>query len=134
MFRSDHFAFRVSDIDASIAFYTEKLGLKFMFKKVDPEMREAFAYLELEGGNLELLQLLDKNGDPVVMKQGQPEPPYTPHLALGTDDLDGLLDCAKSAGVPVVDGPFETAGLVKWVYLSDPDNNVIEFVQWLNKD
>lgn len=134
MYRSDHFAFRVSDIDASIAFYTEKLGLKFMFKKVDPEMREAFAYLELKGGNLELLQLLDEKGDPVPMEQRTVEPPYTPHLALGTEDMDGLLERAKSAGVPVVDGPFETAGLVKWVYLTDPDNNVIEFVQWLNKD
>ncbi|MCL4693170.1 MAG: VOC family protein [Candidatus Hydrogenedentes bacterium] len=134
MFRSDHFAFRVSDLDASIAFYTEKLGLPFMFKKVDPEMREAFAYLELEGGNLELLQLLDAQGNPVPMEQRDIEPPYAPHLALGTDDLGGLLAKAKEAGVPVVDGPFDTPGLVKWVYLSDPDNNVIEFVQWVKRD
>ncbi len=62
----DHVAIQVSDIRASLAFYTEKLGFKLLFHKVDEEHREAFAFLELEGGNLELLQLLDDDGQPVA--------------------------------------------------------------------
>ncbi|MCZ6792378.1 MAG: VOC family protein, partial [Planctomycetota bacterium] len=56
MARLDHVAVRVSDLDAATAFYTEKLGLKLLFRKVDETQHEAFAFLELEGGNLELLQ------------------------------------------------------------------------------
>lgn len=133
MLKSDHFAFRVSDIDASIAFYTEKVGLRLMFKQVDVEHGEAFAFLELDGGNLELLQLLDASGDPVPVANPLPVPPFTPHLALGTDDLDGMIARLKAGGVPLVKGPLETPGLVRWVYFRDPDNNVVEFVQWLNQ-
>ena len=133
MLKSDHFAFRVSDIDASIAFYTGKVGLKLMFKQVDPDLCEAYAFLELDGGNLELLQLLDAKGNAVPVTNPLPEPPFTPHLALGTDDIDGMIARLIAAGVPLVKGPLETPGLVKWVYFRDPDNNVVEFVQWLNQ-
>ena len=37
--RLDHVAVRVSDLDAAIAFYANKLGLKLLFKEID-ETRE----------------------------------------------------------------------------------------------
>ncbi len=57
--------------------------------------------------------------------------PYCPHLALKTDDMDRLVEMAKDRGVPIVEGPLEIPGEVTWVYMSDPDHNVIEFIQWL---
>ena len=39
---------------------------------------------------------------------------------------------ARDSGInPNELGPLEISGRVKWVYVSDPDNNVIEFIQWL---
>ena len=35
MAKLDHVAVEVSDLDAAIEFYKQKIGLKFLFKKVD---------------------------------------------------------------------------------------------------
>ena len=66
----------------AIRFYTETLGLKLLLSKVDSAHHEAFAFLELEGGNLELLQKLDENDQPIPRIAPDPVTPYCPHLAL----------------------------------------------------
>ena len=129
--RLDHVALRVADLDASIAFYTETIGLPFMFRELDTEHHEAFAYLEAEGGNLELLQPLDADNRPVPFSAPAPEPPYCPHIALGVEDVDAMAARLGAAGVPLLAGPLEISGRVRWAYVADPDNNVLEFVQWL---
>ena len=58
MIKLDHIAVGVSNLDAAIDFYEQKIGLKFLFKKVDEAHGEAFAYLEMKGARLELLQSL----------------------------------------------------------------------------
>ena len=128
----DHFAIEVSDLAAAIRFYTEKLGLKLMFSEVDQIQHEAYAFLELEGGNLELLQGLTEDNQPKIYERPVLKPPYCPHLALQTDDIDSILALTKARGIPLVKGPLEIPGKVKWLYLSDPDNHVIEFVEWEN--
>jgi len=131
MLRVDHFAFQVSDLDASIEFYAETLGLRLLSRQVDEAHHEAFAFLELEGGNLELLQLLDEDHSPVAFEKKAIRPPYCPHLALKTSDMDALVSMLREKQVVVVQGPLEIPGQVRWVYVSDPDNNVIEFIEWL---
>lgn len=131
MHRLDHVALRVADLDASIVFYTEKIGLRLMFRELDPEHHEAFAFLELDGGNLELLQMLDEENLPLPHTPPVPAPPYCPHVALGVDDLDAVLEKARRDGLALLKGPLEIPGKVRWLYLADPDQNVLEFVQWL---
>ena len=126
MTKNDHSAFQVSNMDASIRFYTEALGLKLLFRHVNEEQREDYAFLELDGGNLELLQYL---GAPFVKPEIRP--PYCPHLALATDDMDETLRLFNEHGIPIVKGPLEIPGEERWVYVSDPDNNIIEYIQWL---
>ena len=125
--RNDHTAFEVSNMESAIRFYTEKLGLKLVFSKIDEAGGEAYAFLELEGGNLELIQLLDEK----TFIKPRLHPPYCPHLAFTTDDMSATLRMLAEKGVPLVAGPFEIAGAEKWVYLADPDNNVIEFIEWI---
>jgi lactoylglutathione lyase len=132
--RLDHVALQVSDMDHSIAFYTEVLDLPLMFRKEDPDHNEVFAYLELEGGNLELLSLVDDSGAPIPHELPAIKKPYCPHVALGVDDIDVMVDKLRAHGIPLIDGPLIIPGQVRWLYFSDPDNNVIEYVQWLDKD
>ena len=60
--KNDHMAFEVSDMDQSIRFYSQVLGLRLIFRKVNTEEQEEYAFLELTGGNLELIQRL--GGEP----------------------------------------------------------------------
>ena len=129
--RADHFAYEVSDLERAIRFYTEKLGLKLLSSEVDREHHEAFAFLKLDGGNLELLQKLDQTDNPIPRTPRAPEPPYCPHLALATGDMDACLANLRRHGIPILKGPLEIPGEIRWVYVTDPDNNVLEFIQWL---
>lgn len=125
---NDHVAFEVADLDAAIEFYGGVFGMQLMFKEVDREHGEAFAFFALDGGNLELLQRLD--GDRERQGRGKPGPPWCPHLALRTDDLDAAVQMLQSHNVKILNGPLETPGKVRWLYAADPDGNIIEFVQW----
>lgn len=125
MAKNDHMAFEVSNMDAAIAFYTQSLGLRLVVRDVSDD--EDCAFLELDGGNLELLQRRD--GAP--FEKQEIRPPYCPHIALSTPDMTETLRMIEERNIPVVKGPIEVPGAVKLVYVRDPDNNVIEYVQWL---
>jgi catechol 2,3-dioxygenase-like lactoylglutathione lyase family enzyme len=127
----DHVAVQVSNLDAAILFYTVKLGMKLLFKTIDEVHHEAFCFLQLEGANLELLQSLENHSDPQSFTPMPIRAPYCPHLAIATDDLHVQLTKLKMDGVFVVKGPLEIPGKVKWAYIHDPDNNIIEFVEWI---
>lgn len=127
----DHVAVRVSDLDTAVVFYTEKLGLPLKFREVDAAHGEAFAFLTLEGGDIELLQRLYDSSNADGPANPVPVEPFCPHLAIATDDMDETMAMLADRGVPILKGPLEIPGKVRWLYVRDPDNNVIEFVQWL---
>lgn len=131
MYSADHIAFAVSDLDRAIAFYTTVLGLELLSRERDEEHGEEFAFLRVEGANLELLRTLGDAGADGVPRE--PKPPYCPHFALATDDINGLVANLRHRNLPVLKGPMEIPGRVRWLYVADPDGNVIEFVQWLDR-
>ncbi len=126
MLRNDHVALPVSNMDEAITFYSEKLGLQVTSRQIDPVQQEEFGFLALQGGNLELLKSLSH-----PFERPEIRPPYCPHLALATDDMNTTLEMIEQQGIPLIAGPFKIEGKVTWLYVVDPDNNVIEFVQWL---
>jgi lactoylglutathione lyase len=126
----DHFAFEVSDLQASIHFYVEKLGFAIQFDKiVDDKEHEAFAILEMEGGKLELIQALSETNEPQPFAPLTVRPHACPHLALQVDDFDQTLARLAAQGIPILHGPLEVPNVAKWLYVCDPDRNVIEFCQ-----
>lgn len=124
----DHVAFQVSDLDRALTFYTEVLGLKLISKTIDEKHQEAFAFLRLYGGKLELLQPLNS---PNRYKPQEVESPYCPHLAIRSDNLDKTVEHFQNKHVKIIKGPLEIPGKVRWCYIHDPDNNIIEYVEWL---
>jgi lactoylglutathione lyase len=125
--KNDHMAFEVSNMDKSLVFYTQTLGLQLLFRNINAEEQEDYAFLELEGGNLELIQRLE--GEPLIKPELRP--PYCPHLALTTEDMTQTLKRIEENHIRVVKGPLEIKGAERWIYISDPDHNVIEYIQWL---
>lgn len=128
--KMDHVAVRVADMERAIGFYRDKLGLPLMFDQTDEAHHERFAFLELEGGNIELLQILGEDNQPLPYTPPAPDASNCPHIALSTDNLDAMLEKCGHENIPVLRGPFEIPGQVRWVYLLDPDTNILEFVQW----
>ena len=125
MIKNDHTAFQVSDLEAAIKFYTSALGLRLMFSKVNAEEGEAYAFLELEGGNLELIQTLE-----APFRRSPIAAPYCPHLAIRTDSMATTLEMVRAHSIEIIKGPLEIPGEEKWLYVSDPDGNVIEYIEW----
>jgi catechol 2,3-dioxygenase-like lactoylglutathione lyase family enzyme len=122
----DHVAFQVGNLDQAIDFYVGKLGFALDFRSVNPQEHEAYAFLYLADLRLELIQDLARGG----FTRPYPEPPYCPHLAIHTDDMAQAVLRLKEAGVPILRGPLEVEGEDTWLYFCDPDNNVLEYVQW----
>ena len=129
MIKLDHVAVWVSNLDAAIDFYEQKIGLKFLFKKVDEAHGEAVAYLEMKGARLELLQPLRLAKRPAADKQS-----FCPHLAFASDDIQDTQQRLQEKQVTLLKGPMEIPGMVRWLYAADPDGNVLEFVQWLQPE
>jgi catechol 2,3-dioxygenase-like lactoylglutathione lyase family enzyme len=125
----DHTAFQVSNIDDSIKFYVRKLGFTLLSHAVDTQEQEAFAFLTLGDLRLELIQdMKDTSFTRPTVK-----PPYCPHLAIETADMAQAVEHLKAGMVAIVRGPLEIEGEATWLYLCDPDNNILEYIQWYRK-
>ena len=122
----DHVAFQASNIEASIQFYVEKLGFRLSFKAVNTQEGEAYAFLTLGNLRLELIQDLKQTSYP----KAELRPPYCPHLAIETGDMQKAVARLKENGVPILRGPLAIEGEETWMYFTDPDGNVLEYIQW----
>jgi len=124
----DHAAFQVSDISRSIDFYVNKLGFKLLSNEVNKEEQEAFAFVVNGDARIELLQDLAGPYEMPSVKR-----PYCPHFCLETDNMNQTVKMLKENNINIIRGPLEIKGEETWIYFSDPDNNVLEFIQWFHK-
>ena len=125
----DHGAFRVRSLEEAIKFYTEKLGFRLLFTSESKEYGEKGAFLEYNGARLELLETIGQTYVPKI-----PERPYCPHLCFQADDMNRVLEMLRAAEIPILNGPNEIPGSEQWIYFTDPDYNVLEYIVWLEQD
>lgn len=116
-----HLCFTVKDLDASIAFYRDVLGLTPAFDFTDERGRRFGAYLRLGGRSfLELFK-----ADAVRPADGQ----AYQHCCLEVDDINKTVADLRERGVEVTAvtlGSDQT-----WqAWLTDPDGNRIELHQY----
>lgn len=111
---------RVGDLDRSIKFYTENLGMKFLRKWDYPEDEYTLAFLgfgtEMETAVLELtynygVQSYEHGG-------------AYGHIAIGVDDVKKLITELKAKNVPV--DYEDDKGFM--AFIRDPDGYQIEFL------
>lgn len=139
---TNHTSFTVSNLDRSIAFFTEVLGFELLNRAPrDPKLIEVItgvpgadievAYIQGPGHRLELIQY----HAPAERRQVESRPCDTgfAHVAYDVDDAAAAV--AASAAHQVLPlGPITTidkgpnAG-GKVVYLRDPDGVTIEYIQ-----
>ncbi len=54
-------------------------------------------------------------------------------MAIQISDMTKALAPLKEAGAAILHGPLEVKGEDTWVHFCDPDNNVLEYVQWYER-
>jgi len=115
----DYTGIGVRDLDHSIKFYTEKLGMQLLGRYKIKETNGEIADLKSPDGDqkLELNWYANrgeyKNGDELD------------HLAFEVQDVDAALSELRSQGVEVAMEPFN-AGNSRLAFVKDPDGIWIE--------
>jgi lactoylglutathione lyase len=113
---------RVKDLDASIAFYTNVLGMKVLGRDRFEATKGTVADLVSEEGGFVLELNHYEKGSPYATNYAVGE--GLDHLAFKVEDLDKALAEAKKAGHPVV-LDIKT-GTSRWAYIEDPNGIWIE--------
>ncbi|AKD55481.1 VOC family protein [Spirosoma radiotolerans] len=126
--KADHCGFQVKSMDEAIHFYTQKLGFQLDHRAINQQEQEEYAFVSLGTARLELIQdLVNEYIIPTIRK------PFCPHYCLEVLDMASAVADLQAKGIPIVKGPLLIEGEETWVYFSDPDNNLLEYIQWFNK-
>ncbi|MEZ5626532.1 MAG: lactoylglutathione lyase [Rhodocyclaceae bacterium] len=121
-----HTMLRVGDLDRSIAFYTDILGMQLLRRQDYPEGRFTLAFVgyqpESEGAVLELTHNWDTSGYDLGNGYG--------HIALGVPDAYAACEAIRAAGGKVVReaGPMKH-GTTVIAFVEDPDGYKVELIQ-----
>ncbi|MCW8887277.1 MAG: lactoylglutathione lyase [Motiliproteus sp.] len=121
-----HTMLRVSDLDKSISFYTDLLGMRLLRRKDYPGGKFTLAFLgfgdETDHTVLELTHNWEVSGYEMGNAYG--------HIAIGVDDVYKACDLIKSKGGQVIReaGPMKN-GTTVLAFVEDPDGYKIELLQ-----
>lgn len=124
--RVNHLGIRVRDLAQSRRFY-EQLGFEFIVGPVGPE---PVAIMRHPGGiviNFILNTSDDAPESNVLMDTDTKLPGYT-HVALEVPDLDAAMAELEQLEISLSGGPIDV-GDARFMFIRDPDGNVIEFNQ-----
>ncbi|MCL9782601.1 lactoylglutathione lyase [Vibrio sp. S4M6] len=121
-----HTMLRVGDLDKSIAFYTDVMGMNLLRKNENKEYEYTLAFLgygdESEGAVIELTYNWGKSEYDLGNAFG--------HIAIGVDDIYSTCDAIKQSGGNVTrePGPVK-GGTTQIAFVKDPDGYMIELIQ-----
>jgi lactoylglutathione lyase len=115
-----HTMVRVTDLDASLDFYCNKLGLELLRKRDVPAGRFTLVFLAAPGDSTAQVELTH-NWDPEAYSGGR----NFGHLAYEVDDIYALCDRLHKAGVIINRPPRDG----RMAFVRSPDGISIELLQ-----
>lgn len=121
-----HTMIRVGDLERSIRFYTEALGMELLRKKDYPGGSFSLAFVgygsEEDSAVIELTHNWDTSSYDLGTGFG--------HIAIATDDIAGACDRVRDLGGKVTrePGPMKHGSTVI-AFVEDPDGYKIEFIE-----
>jgi len=113
---------RVSDMEQTINFYREVLGLEVVEQKTSPRGSQ-LAFLAVPNSQ-ELIELCSFPGSGAVQVQED-----LVHLAFEVEDLDETIRELQGKGVPITDGPTQSSSGSRFIFIDAPDGYEIELIQ-----
>lgn len=125
-----HTMLRVGDLDKSIAFYTEVLGMKLLRRNDYPGGKFTLAFLgfqeESDGAVIELTYNWGVTSYDIGNAYG--------HIAIEVEDAYKACDLVRERGGKIISeaGPMKH-GTTILAFIEDPDGYKIEFIQRKNR-
>jgi lactoylglutathione lyase len=117
-----HTRYRVADLEKTVAFYTQVLGLREIRRHKSPRGSE-LVFLEVPGSAEQLELCCFPASGPVVVG------PDLTHLAFEVADLDAFARHAAAHGYPLSDGPTTTSTGTTFAFIDAPEGYEIELIQ-----
>lgn len=117
-----HTRMRVSDMDQTIAFYRDVLGLEVLERKTSPRGSH-LAFLRVPNSD-ELIELCSfPPSGPVKVQED------LVHLAFQVENLDETIAALNEQGVKITDGPTATSSGSRFIFIDAPDGYEVELIE-----
>jgi catechol 2,3-dioxygenase-like lactoylglutathione lyase family enzyme len=154
--RLHHVGLVVADLERSLGFYRDRIGLELLAQGAEsdaryaemlgvPRVRFAWAELDLGGGHvLELLRFDEPSHESAAgpsggaLRAGSATNlaglPGVAHVGIRVDDIDTVHDALVKDGATVISQPIELVEDNQWLgvrvfYALDPDRHLVELIQ-----
>ena len=121
-----HTMLRVGDLQHSIQFYQDVLGMRLLRTSENPEYQYSLAFLGYDDEDKSAVLELTYNCGVSEYELGT----AYGHIAIGVDDIYATCEAVKSAGGKVTrePGPVK-GGKTVIAFVEDPDGYKIEFIE-----
>lgn len=117
-----HTRMRVSDMDQTIAFYKDVLGLEVLERKTSPRGSH-LAFLKVPNSE-ELIELCSfPPSGPVKVQED------LVHLAFEVDNLDETIHALEAKRITITDGPTRSSSGSRFIFIDAPDGYEIELIE-----
>ena len=117
-----HTSVNVKDMDRSIDFYTDKLGMKLESRREIKQNNAEIAFLSIEGSNhnIELTWWKDKTD--------YAEGDQLDHMAFSVESMAEFIARMRSEGIEIAKEPY-ILGTSRIAFIKDPNGIWIEIIE-----
>jgi catechol 2,3-dioxygenase-like lactoylglutathione lyase family enzyme len=139
--RIEHFAIAVKDMEKSLRFYHDLLGMKLYSDKIGSIEEHSNIFRDPSKGKRRHVQLLygeslgqgmlvitempgGSKGEPIMLDEVG-----ISHISFEVDDVPAVAEKAKTAGYKIAEAPFKTPNGGYSCYIADPDGMLVQFQQ-----
>lgn len=123
----DHVTLTVSDLERSIEFYGDTLGLKVLGKIEQPDAGLTIVYLEAGGGVLELFYFSDEEDS--YLNEREDTDIGLQHIGFEVSSVNKVADKLRRNNVEFTLEPMDAEGGVRIAFFKDPDGILLELVE-----
>jgi len=119
-----HTSITVKDMDESVRFYTENLGMSLLSRREIKQNDAEIAFLGAEGTDHRIELTWWR------AKRDYAEGDQLEHIAFGVEDLSQMIEKMRSRGVEIAKEPYSLGpGSSRIAFIKDPNGIWIELIE-----